>query len=69
MLLNDAYSEKFRRRLEREIRDRGIEIIFEDRVDELVPPDNGNITTRKGQVIECDLAVYISSLRIKFFDN
>lgn len=57
MLLNAAYSEKYRRRVESEFRARGVEVILEDRVDDLTPPTEGKITTRKGKIIECDLMV------------
>lgn len=57
MLLNDTYPDKFRLRAERAVRARGVDVICEDRVDDLTPPSEGKIMTRKGKVVECDLIV------------
>lgn len=57
MLLNDAYPVKYRRRLEHDARARGIDIVFDDRIDVLEPSTESTVTTRKEKTIPCDLIV------------
>jgi len=54
-LLNSTYTDKFRKRIEKDIRARGVELILNDFVDD--PNAKGPITTRNGQKIEADLIV------------
>ncbi|KAI0068109.1 FAD/NAD-P-binding domain-containing protein [Artomyces pyxidatus] len=56
-LLNDAYPEKYRKRLEKDVRGRGVEIVFNDYIDDDKPSEAGTITTRKGKVLKADLVV------------
>lgn len=57
MLLSDAYPEKYRRRVERDARARGVEIVLDDRIDDLTPSREGTVTTRKGRLLQGDLVV------------
>lgn len=59
MLLNDTYSDRARRQIERDLRVRGVDIIFNDRVDDVDTTGNtsGTVKTRAGKVIEGDLIV------------
>ncbi|KAA1467965.1 FAD/NAD(P)-binding domain-containing protein [Dentipellis sp. KUC8613] len=52
-LLNDAYPDKFRKRAEQGVRSRGIELVFNDYIDDWNP--SGAITTRKGKKLDGDL--------------
>lgn len=64
MLLNPTYSDKGRRQIERDLRVRGVDIIFDDRVDDVDTSGNtsGTVKTRAGKVIEGDLIVRVESL-------
>lgn len=62
MLLNDAYPEKYRRRVERDARARGVDIVLEDRLDDMTPSSEGTVTTRNGKVLPGDLIVRSPSL-------
>lgn len=62
MLLNDAYPEKYRRRVERDARARGVDIVLEDRLDAMMPSTEGTVTIRKGNVLPGDLVVCSLSL-------
>lgn len=54
--LNKVYPDHFRRRVQQEIEARGVNFIFDDRLDESAPVD-GVVHTRKGKVIPADLVV------------
>lgn len=59
-LLNAAYPDKYRRRVEKGIRARGVEIILNDYIDtfEVGPVTEGTgVKTRKGVEVEADLVV------------
>lgn len=57
MLLNDAYPEKYRRRVERDARARGVDVVLEDRLDDMTPSSEGTVKTQKGKVLPGDLVV------------
>lgn len=61
MLLNNAYPEKYRRRVERDARARGVDIVLEDRLDDMTPSSEGTVTTRDGKVLPGNLIVRSSS--------
>jgi NADH dehydrogenase FAD-containing subunit len=56
-LLNNAYPDKFRRRLERVIRDRDVDIVFNDYVDTIPQGTVSQVITRKGKTIQADLVL------------
>jgi NADH dehydrogenase FAD-containing subunit len=55
-LLNGTYPEKFRDGIARQLRDRGVEIIFGDYIDSF-PTEGKPVTTRLGRKIDADLVV------------
>lgn len=56
-LLNDAYPKYFRKDVAKGLRNRGVEIVLNDWVDELEPSESGVIKTRNGKRIIADLVV------------
>ncbi|KAI0068110.1 FAD/NAD(P)-binding domain-containing protein [Artomyces pyxidatus] len=56
-LLNDTYPEKYRERIEQDVRSRNVQIVFNDYVDDDKPNEAGTITTRNGKVLQADLVV------------
>jgi len=56
-VLNKAYPDKFRRALEKSLRERGVEFVFNDYVDVIPETPVSQVTTRKGKVIKADLVV------------
>lgn len=54
--LNKVYPDHFRRRVQQEIEARGVNFIFDDRLDESAPVD-GVVHTRKRKGIPADLVV------------
>ncbi len=65
-LLNDAYPDKYRRRVETGVRARGARIILNDYIDtfEVGPVANGTgVKTRKGVEIQADLVVRLIANR------
>jgi len=54
-LTNDTYPDKFRKKLEKDIRARGVELVFEDFIDNL--EQSGPIVTRKGAQVDGDLII------------
>jgi len=58
MLLNAAYPNKYRKRIEKDIRSRGVEIVFNDYVDDF---DTTSPKTRSGRQVEGDFVVSLFS--------
>lgn len=61
MLLNKTYPDRFRKGMEERVRKRGINIVFDDFVDDT--PEEGtysSIKTRSGKTIKADLVVRLS---------
>lgn len=56
-LLNDAYPEKLRVKANAGLSTRGVELIFNDYIDEVPAPGAGVVRTRKGREIPADLVV------------
>ena len=57
-LLSDIYPQKFRMDVERRLRLRGIDVIFEDKVEGRPVLEPGTpLTTKKGKTLNCDLLV------------
>ncbi|KAJ7492433.1 FAD/NAD(P)-binding domain-containing protein [Mycena latifolia] len=56
-LTNSTYSAKFRKNIEKSLRQRGVKIILGDYVDEIPAPGAVTLKTRKGTVIEADLVI------------
>jgi len=54
--MNDAYPDKWRKDVVRRVRDRGIELVLGDYVDDM-DTSSGFITTRKGHKIPADLVI------------
>ncbi|KAI0065708.1 FAD/NAD-P-binding domain-containing protein [Artomyces pyxidatus] len=54
--LHPSYPDRFRSRVEKECRTRGIEFVFEDYLDQEVPKD-GAVTTRSGKRLVADMVV------------
>jgi hypothetical protein len=57
LLTNDAYPDKFRKALDVNLRSRGIDIIYDDFVDEYPEAGVVGVTTRNGRKIDADLVV------------
>nr|GAT61059.1 FAD/NAD(P)-binding domain-containing protein [Mycena chlorophos] len=55
-LLNDTYTDRFRKSLDASLRVRGVNLILNDYVDE-IPTDGSAVRTRNGHTIEADLVV------------
>jgi NADH dehydrogenase FAD-containing subunit len=53
--MNNTYPDKFRKRLEKDFRARGVDFIFNDYIDDF--EQTGTITTRNGKQIGADLVV------------
>ena len=61
-LLNSAYPDKFRRNIERRVRDRGINLVLGDYIDAIPEAGVVGLTTRSGQnFADADLVVRIHS--------
>jgi len=58
MLLNAAYPNKYRKRIEKDITSRGVDIVFNDYVDEF---ESATPKTRSGRQVEGDFVVSLSS--------
>lgn len=54
-LLNKTYPDKFRKRTEKDITARGIEVVYNDYIDDF--SQTGTVTTRNGKKINADLVV------------
>jgi len=54
MLLNSAYPDKYRKRIEKDITSRGVSIVFNDYVDDF---ESTHLKTRSGRQLEGDLVV------------
>ena len=62
LLLNPAYPDKFRRNIERRVRNRGINLVLGDYVDTIPEAGVVGLTTRQGQnITDADLAVRVPS--------
>lgn len=59
-LLNDAYPAKFRKDMERRVRLRGVEIVFEDRIEDIAA-DATSVTTKKGVTLNADIVVFTTA--------
>ncbi|KAH7927289.1 FAD/NAD(P)-binding domain-containing protein [Leucogyrophana mollusca] len=58
-LLNSTYSSSFRDGMTKRLRARGVEIVFDDFVDDIPPEGSLGVTTRRGKRIEkADLVLY-----------
>ena len=57
LLLNDAYPDSFRKTVARSIRKRDVNVILNDRVDDMTISDAGIVTTRSGRKLVADLVV------------
>lgn len=57
LLLNDAYPKYFRKDVANAVRNRGVDVVLEDHVDDFEPSESGVITTRNGKRIIADLVV------------
>jgi apoptosis-inducing factor 2 len=57
MLLNKAYPDKFRLALDRGLKVRGVEIIYNDFIDEIPAEGVVGVTTRNGNKLDADLVV------------
>ena len=57
LALNNVYPDRFRKDIERRWKARGIELIFNDRIDQLPSNLTGTVTTTKGKSIVSDLFV------------
>lgn len=57
LLLNEAYPDSFRKTVARNIRKRDVNLILDDRVDDLSISDAGVIITRGGRRLIADLVV------------
>ena len=57
-LLNDIYPRHFRMDIEKRLRIRGIDIIFDDKIEGRPELQSGTpLTTQKGKSLKCDLLV------------
>ncbi|KAI0064298.1 FAD/NAD(P)-binding domain-containing protein [Artomyces pyxidatus] len=54
LLLNKAYPNKYRKRIEKDIRSHGVNIVFNDYIDNF---DKVPVTTRSGRTVEGDLVI------------
>ena len=67
-LLSDIYPQKFRMDVERRLRLRGIDVIFEDKVEGRPVIEPGTpLTTKKGKTLNCDLLVRSFHFQPKIF--
>ena len=57
LLLNDAYPDSFRKTVARSIRKRDVNVILDDRVDDMTISDASIVTTRSGRKLVADLVV------------
>ena len=57
LLLNDAYPDSFRKTVARSIRKRDVNVILNDRVDDMTISDASIVTTRSGRKLVADLVV------------
>ena len=57
LLLNEAYPDSFRKTVARNIRKRDVNVILDDRVDDLTISDAGVVITRSGRRLIADLVV------------
>ncbi|KAH8818830.1 hypothetical protein DL96DRAFT_1750120 [Flagelloscypha sp. PMI_526] len=58
LLLNDAYPERFRRRVDKSVRERNIDIVYNDAIDEISSfPALDGVRTRNGKHIPADLVL------------
>jgi NADH dehydrogenase FAD-containing subunit len=57
LLLNEAYPDSFRKTVARSIRKRDVNVILDDRVDDMTISDAGIVTTRNGRKLVADLVV------------
>ncbi|KAH8120013.1 FAD/NAD-binding domain-containing protein [Phellopilus nigrolimitatus] len=55
--LNDVYPDRFRKDIERRWHKRGIDFIFNDRVEHFPDQTSGSIKTTNGKIIEADIVV------------
>ncbi|KAK0481558.1 hypothetical protein IW261DRAFT_1471290 [Armillaria novae-zelandiae] len=56
-LLNDTYPDRFRKKMEYGMISRGVEIVYNDYLDEFPTSGPDSVTTRNGQTIKADLFV------------
>lgn len=57
MLLNKAYPDKFRLALDRGLKARGVEIIYNDFIDDIPAEGVVGVATRNGNKLDADLVV------------
>ncbi|TFK28571.1 FAD/NAD(P)-binding domain-containing protein [Coprinopsis marcescibilis] len=59
LLLNDVYPDKFRTQVVQRVRQRGVDIIFDDAIKGAPPAESGytSIKTREGRELPCDLLI------------
>lgn len=63
-LLNDTYSDKFRRTMESKLRARKIDIILGEYADQFPPSGSGELVFRSGEKLNAGLVVSISFIWI-----
>ncbi|KAK0208923.1 hypothetical protein DFS33DRAFT_1306417 [Desarmillaria ectypa] len=56
-LLNDAYPDRFRNKMENGMKSRGVEIVYNDYLDDIPASGVESVTTRNGKIIKADLFV------------
>ncbi|KAK0466346.1 uncharacterized protein EV420DRAFT_1511174 [Desarmillaria tabescens] len=56
-LLNDTYPDRFRNKMENGMKSRGVEIVYNDYLDDIPTSGAESVTTRKGKTIKGDLFV------------
>ena len=61
MLVNKTYPDKFRLALDKSLRARGVEIVYNDFVDDVPAEGVVGVTTRNGKKLDADLVVSISA--------
>jgi glycine/D-amino acid oxidase-like deaminating enzyme len=57
LLTNKTYPDKFRKALDASLRARGVDIIYNDFVDDIPADGVIGVTTRNGRMIDADLVV------------
>lgn len=57
LLLNKTYPAKFRKMLGQDLKARGIDIVYNDFVDEIPLEPAASVTTRNGEKMQADLIV------------